>query len=397
MLTADLALSWRRGKSTGPRYIDAEDVNHLQAAEALIDIVDQHRARPREELALALDEYIGAGTDYKILRGLIKLILDRCRFEATGSVEPSDIRLALFQNAAARHPVDEVARAEVIAETGAPGGCAPEELIHGLYADLPDRQKLVDFEALDARELLDRYNLAQAQALLYRSTEMRLWVEPQEPAGLRQLFGAIKAYRLIHTIEGSAGAGYQIRLSGPLSIFHRSQKYGIQMAVFLPALLACTGWRMRAEIAVKSGGSAFFELSSKDHRLRSHGWIETPVANAAADKLVAAWAKAGGDWSLEPSREVIDLGETAFIPDLVARHPSAEPVYLEVLGFWTPRYLGERLKQFERAGFSRFCLLASEELQSSREAPPKMAGNVVLYKTAISAEAVRRVLAGFTG
>jgi hypothetical protein len=29
-------------------------------------------------LQQALDEYIGVGTDYKILRGLIKLLLDRC-------------------------------------------------------------------------------------------------------------------------------------------------------------------------------------------------------------------------------------------------------------------------------------------------------------------------------
>ena len=77
---------------------------------------------------------------------------------------------------------------------------------------------------------------------------MRLWVEPQAPEGFRELFGAIKAYRLIHTVKGNSREGYEVRLDGPVSIFHRSQKYGIQMAVFLPALLLCKGWRMRAEI-----------------------------------------------------------------------------------------------------------------------------------------------------
>jgi predicted nuclease of restriction endonuclease-like RecB superfamily len=395
MLTADLALSWRRGKSTGPRYIDAEDVNYLRVAEALIYIVEQHRDRPREELERALDQYIGAGTDYKILRGLIKLIMDGCQFEATGKVEPPAARRALFHNALAHHPVDESTRRQVIAETAAQLGCAPEELIHGLYADLPDRQKLIAFEGVEARQLLDRYNLAQAQALLYRSVEMRLWVEPQEPSSLRQLFSAIKAYRLIHTVEGKPETGYEIRLSGPLSVFHRSQKYGVQMAVFLPALLPCRGWRMRAEIAVKSGGSAFFELSSKDHRLRSHYVVEPAGENLLANKLIAGWAKTKSLWSLEASREIISLGESAFIPDLVARHPLAEPVYVEILGFWTPRYLGERLKQFERAGFTRFCLALSEELRGSREAPARLPENVLPYKTSISAESLNRALEGF--
>ena len=46
--------------------------------------------------------------------------------------------------------------------------------LQGLYADLSDNQVLTLIDELDAPQLLDRYNVAQAQALLYRCSEMRL-------------------------------------------------------------------------------------------------------------------------------------------------------------------------------------------------------------------------------
>jgi predicted nuclease of restriction endonuclease-like RecB superfamily len=79
--------------------------------------------------------------------------------------------------------------------------CAPDALLAGLYADLPLNQKLLEFEPISASELLELYNVAQAQALLYRCIEMRLTIAPQSTNGYRELFGAIKAYKLIHTVK----------------------------------------------------------------------------------------------------------------------------------------------------------------------------------------------------
>ncbi|HYE65208.1 MAG TPA: DUF790 family protein, partial [Pyrinomonadaceae bacterium] len=241
MLTADLAMSWQRGDRTGPRYLKTEDPKYLQEAADLIEVFGEHQGRRRADLEQVLQDYVGVGTDYKILRGLIKLLMDRCTFETASSKDPAEVRRLLFLKARQYHPVinDEAARTEIITGVASELGCEPDVVLNGLYADLPENQKLVDFEKLPARELLDRYNLAQAQALLYRSVRMHLQVEPQDAAGYRELFGAIKTYGLIHTIKGNARAGYEILLDGPVSMFHRSQKYGVQMAVFLPALLLC--------------------------------------------------------------------------------------------------------------------------------------------------------------
>jgi hypothetical protein len=390
MLTGDLAMSWRRGNKVSPRHIAADDARYLQTADDLISIFREHAGQRRAELDEELDEYVGAGTDYKILRGMIKLLADRCLFETATAQQPSEIRRALFLKARAHHPVSSETREQLINETAIEIGCAPESVIEGLYADLAQNQRLAGFEEMSAVELLDRFNLAQAQALLYRSIEMELRVEPQEHIEYRRLFDAIKSFRLIHTIRGSAAAGYEIRLGGPVSIFHRSQKYGVQMAVFLPALLACRGWKMRAEIDLKNRGSAFFELDSRQTRLRSDYWVETVEATPVAEKFAARWPD--GEWKTEKSREVIDLGGGAFIPDLILRRGESEKVYVEILGFWTPKYLAERLREFEHAGMKNFLLAVSDELRGSRDAPVNLPSNVIVFKSALDPRDVRAAL-----
>lgn len=387
MLTAELAMNWTRGDQIRPRYLNPDDADYLQAAEELVTLVRSHLQQRRVELQRALDEYIGVGTDYRILRGLIKLLVDRCEFSTVAPLEPPELRRKVFFRAVQNHPVLE--REVVLQEVGQELNLAPAEVLAGLYADLPDNQRLVAFAELGARELLDEYNLAQAQALFYRAVEMTLWVEPQAPTGYRQLFDAIKYYRLIHSIHGNAATGYEIRLSGPVSLFHRSQKYGIQMAVFLPALLACQGWRLRAEIEGK-GKQIFYELNSQQKQLYAEHFAEPRAENSLLEKVLTKWNEP--EWMLLPCAEVIDLGETAFAPDLVAEHTNGQRVYLELLGFWTPRYLQQRLQEFTRGGMKNFLLAVSEEWRGSREEPVNLPPQVLVYKTSLDVRALRSSL-----
>src|SRR5215210_1852634 len=149
MLTADLAMSWQRGDRINPRYIDAEDEEYLRAAEDLVALFESHDGRTRAALEESLQEYVGTGTDYRILRGLIKLLTDRCEFETSAPAEPSEIRRALFLKARGHHPVaSETARVEVIAETARELACEPSALAGALYADLPENQRLTTFEPI---------------------------------------------------------------------------------------------------------------------------------------------------------------------------------------------------------------------------------------------------------
>jgi predicted nuclease of restriction endonuclease-like RecB superfamily len=394
MLTADLALSWRRGGRIHPRYVKADDEAQLREARALIAVFQEHAGRTRALLEEALRDYVGTGTDYRILRGLIKLLMDRCEFETAIATDPAEIRRVLFNAARKFHPVvdNEEARVLLANEVAQQLGCAAGVVLDNIYADLPENQILTEFETLGGAELLDRYNLAQAQALLYRCVEMRLDVPPQAAASYRELFGAIKAYRLIHSVRGNAQDGYQIRLDGPVSMFHRSQKYGVQMAVFLPALLNCSNWRMSALINSKPDGNSRFELESTQTQLRSHYLSDAPYESHASETFAAKWAKYESEWTLEVSNEIIDLGESAFIPDFVLRHADGRRVFLEMLGFWTPESLKSRLEEFEHGGIKNYILAAWDELRGTREPPARVPPNVVTFKRSLDPAIVELTL-----
>src|SRR5918998_3686570 len=106
MLTADLALSYRRGEEIRPRQLNAADPRWLREAETLVRIFKEHVNRPRGRLDAALDEYVGAGTNYRVVRGLVKLLLDRSEFAAETPVDPAEVRRLVFAKSRAAHPLD---------------------------------------------------------------------------------------------------------------------------------------------------------------------------------------------------------------------------------------------------------------------------------------------------
>lgn len=383
MLTADLAINWRRGDKILPRLIKTDDVNYLRDARILIEIFDEFQGKTRRELERELEEYVGTGTDYRILRGFIKLLTDRCEFETSSIAEPSEIRQKVFLEARKFQPVlpDSAQRKEVLETVADELKTDAASLLACLYADLSAEQRLISFEIISPEDLLDRYNLAQAQALLYKCVEMKIRIEPGLVGNYRAIFGWIKHFGLIHSVIGNAVNGYEITLTGAASLFHRSQKYGIQMAVFLPALLICKDWKMRAEIAQKQGGNLFYELSSAQKELNSCYFDEPEYENPVFEKLKRDWAKAGRTWQLLENTEVVDLGKLAFIPDFILISPENEKIYLDILGFWTPKSLQKRLEEFRAANFNKFIIAAWAELRGSRDEPAFSSENVIFFKS----------------
>jgi uncharacterized protein len=385
MLTSDLAINFRRGEKIFPFLVKTDDVRIQNDAAGLIEIFEEFIGKTRGALERELEEFIGTGTDYKIMRGLIKLLTDRCEFETDAPAEPIEIRQKVFLEARKFHPVlpTSEAKKEVLELIASEFQTNAETISANLYADLPAQQHLISFDSIEPEDLLDRYNRAQAQALLYKCIEMKIRVAPSDLNNYRAIFGWIKHFGLIHSVVGNSREGYEITLTGAASLFHRSQKYGVQMSVFLPALLLCKDWKLRAEIVQKNGRNLFFELSSEQTEIVSNRFDETVYENPDTQKLLKNWEKSSNDWQLKENREVIDLGKTAFVPDLVLISPDADEIYLDILGFWTPKSLQKRLEEFASANYKKFIIAASNELRGSREEFLQESPNLILYKTKI--------------
>src|SRR5207302_2987038 len=85
------------------------------------------------------------------------------------------------------------------------------------------------------------------------------------PQRYRQLLRQIKFHRLICEMKKTGPDSYALHLDGPLSLFSATQKYGLQLALFLPTVLLCRDFELRAELRWgPERKSKTFLLTSKD-------------------------------------------------------------------------------------------------------------------------------------
>ena len=347
-----------------PMYLD--DSAHWQrVAEQLLVVYRAAVGRTRGEIEEELANFGGDGPQNLVLQGLAKLLEDRCEYEVAADHPPEQIRDAVFKAAAvqrsASKPGDPFDRAAVMESVGQELGLTPEQLHVGLFADLKDEQKVLAFEDITPERLVDRYNVALAQALLLRSTGMEVRVSSETPARYRQLFRALKFHRLIGTIRSTDGKGYFIEIDGPLSLFSSTQKYGMQLANFLPSLLHAKHFELTAKVrwgATKA--TKTFQLSSADG-LKSHRpdfGVHKPRELALFEENFRANVP---QWVIRSDPAPMPLEGVTWVADFSITHtPTGKEVYLEVIGFWRRVDVEATYKRLKRALPGQFILIVSE-------------------------------------
>jgi len=395
MLTSDLLQTRNHGPYIYPRYIKTEAPRAQGLAEQLIAIFSDHQGKTRRELSDALNQYAQDSTDYRIQRGLAKLLRDdRCEFSERSVAPPAEVRERVFGLARENHPVvlqpdmiHPVSRNDILAEVASEYKTDVEQLTWAVYADLPDNHILTRFDSPQPEWLLERYNVALAQALLYRCIRMKLSVLRNIPSRYKQLFKFVKFYQLMHTIQGDLDSGYEIVLDGPVSLFRLSQKYGLKLAVFLPALLLCTRWKMEAEIVAADGERRFFPLD-ESAGLHSH-YRDSTVYDSLLERTFAErFGEIESGWEIEREVAIINLKDTVFIPDFAFRHADGRTALLEIVGFWRPDYLKRKLMKLKRSGRTDMVVAVSADLNVGEEDFKDVPGSVFFFKRRINPQEV---------
>jgi len=127
---------------------------YLSIAQELIDTYNKFTGKTRGELDEEIKNYIGYGTDYKIKRGLARILQTECsEFNITSKILPSEIRRRLFHMASDNFPITErpdrihpVTRRDIINQVASEMGVTPIEIEEGLYADLMENHILSTFQ-----------------------------------------------------------------------------------------------------------------------------------------------------------------------------------------------------------------------------------------------------------
>ena len=243
MLTADLVNARRRGAELRLVSLDPPGRERARAlAEALVAVAAAHVGRTREDLVGAMSAIEALPREHRLRDGLVKLIEDRCEWGAAGDADPEAVRRDVFTRASATRAAlggaDCFDRAAVLAVVARERGTSPEAIERTLFADLRGSHVLVSFAKLPAHSLVELYENAQAQAVLLRAVRVRVDVQCASTHALRTLFRRLKFLRLLHTVSRH-GEGHRIVIDGPFSLFESVTKYGLQLALVLPALEGC--------------------------------------------------------------------------------------------------------------------------------------------------------------
>lgn len=312
-------------------------------------------------------------------RMVAAVLLSLTRAESRAVVTPHRARSELFSLA----PTG-LSRAACVIAAADRLGVGPAALESSLFADLPSEREVLGLTvALTPAELALRANMAFCQSLVFRATSLSLRIEGQARALVRQA----RLGGLICTVTEMPGEdGAIMRVTGPLSIFHRTLLYGRALARLLPFLAWCCRFALEADVVV--GGRALgLRLTSpapifpSDEPRRFDSKLE--------ERFARDFHRAAPDWELIREPEPVRAGPTLIFPDFIARHRLAprRQVWIELIGFWTPEYLERKLSTLAAANLPNIVLCIDNALGCGEARIPAGA-RVVRFRGRVDPKAV---------
>jgi predicted nuclease of restriction endonuclease-like RecB superfamily len=380
-----------------------------ELAETYLQIAQAHQGRTRGDFDEACRYVVSNPRERRLALGFKKLVDDLCQFETVEGTDFRELRRDVFLAAARNRrdlgPHDVFDRAALLEEVAQQRnrGETPEELLRGLYADLREAQRLTEVPRLSPTRLVERYEMAQAQAVLLRATRVVAHLRCDSPAMYRYVFGKLKFRRLLYRIEPASAGGYRVTIDGPHSLFSSVTKYGLQLALMLPVFQQCDQWRLEADLLWgKDRRPLLFRLSPRT--LAGYGGELAPVrggegsaggASPDVEALIEQFSQLETSWVVQRAQEILQLpGLGICVPDLEFHQAdTGEVVYLEVLGFWSRDAVWKRVELVQAGLPQRVIFAVPQKLRVSEQVlDPDLPGSLYVYKTKMSAKEIARRL-----
>lgn len=388
----------REGKLTLSPLSAAERARATELAQQLLDVTLASHGQVREEVEAGWAAVPAAAKERKLLLGLTHLVESRSEFSSASGVEPERVRRAVFERAASWRaslaPGERWERSAVLAQVAAELSTTPEALEAGLYADLRSAQRLERCPATNAAALVADYELVQVQSVLLRAVRIQAEVGGASPDAYRELFRKLKFRQLLFRIESLQAGGYRLEIDGPLSLFGATTKYGLELALSLPALLSCGQLRIKAELrwGKRREALTFEQTFGPAPSVGADGGTRSDV-----QELLESLTQQRG-WHARLSDKLLDLAERGggvLVPDLELSRErgdgARDTVLVELLGFWSRDAVFRRIEAAERGLSERVLFVVSSRLRVSEALLDGVeAASLYVYKGKINASALIR-------
>jgi predicted nuclease of restriction endonuclease-like RecB superfamily len=225
-----------------------------------------------------------------------------------------------------------------------------------------------------------------------RAVKVTADVRCASAGALRTLFRRLKFLRLLHTIA-KTDDGHRIVIDGPFSLFESVTKYGLQLALVLPALEQCDAWQLEADVRWgKERTPLVFRLAQGESACAADD--TPPSLPDEVEALARTFTALGTPWRVSANTEILELpGIGLSVPDLVFERPYYGPprdrVFLEVMGYWSRAAIWKRVELVQAGLAQRILFAVSARLRVSEDVLDRdLPGALYVYKQAMSARAV---------
>lgn len=232
-------------------------------------------------------------------------------------------------------------RSDVIAAVAERFSISAAETMENMFSDLPMERRLILPDPIpDPHSLAMHTNLDLAQGLLNVTSEICIELYGSTRAVVRQ----VHLRRLLCMAERSNAKGVRLKISGAFSLFRHTTMYGHALASLLPLLLWCDRFDLAARCMLR-GREVNVTLSSRDPIER--GQPPRQYDSRIEERFARDFSRASLDWDLVREPEPFEACGTLIFPDfaIVHRRDPSRRLFLEIVGFWTPDYLREKLRR----------------------------------------------------
>jgi predicted nuclease of restriction endonuclease-like RecB superfamily len=386
MLTSEHSIvEFKTGWAVPDRLTQHTHRHYVDYAERMLSVYRKGIGRQRRWLHREIETLFADEPDCPVRRiqAFCKLLDDASIFQTDPCGKAAKLRVEVFLKAACFHPLVqqpdrlfEHDEKKVKAQLADKLATSWDQIEQALYADVMAFQRLEEFAGYSGPiALLSRYNVAQLQACLYRAESMTVTATDD----LKIILRYAKLARLLHEIVRLGPLKYRIVFSGPASVLRETRRYGVNFAKFLPALLACKGWKMAAIVQTPWKTHANLSICDSDG-FTSHLPPPQEFDSSLEESFASKFGPEREGWQLIREGEILHDRQKTFVPDFTFRHEDGTQVFLEIVGFWTPEYLARRRETLRRFRHHRILLAVPEK--SLREGA-SVGANVLVYKTGI--------------
>ena len=368
MLTKDLLQYKTKKGQILPQFVNPADNQLLAIAEQLIAVFEASPDTPRATLLESSKQIIDSTPEAPIVkRGLEKLLLDRTEFDTAPNEELIAFRHKLFTETSRllseKQFQDYADYEREVSRIMADESPTEETALRAkLYADLPSCQPVLTFNTLSAERLLHRYNAAQVQGLLLHCNTLTLKLADSMTAELRQLFKYLRFNQLLSTIRKEAEL-YHIKVDGPLNLFYKTKRYGMNLANFFIAVLHQPKWELAAEIQFRNKQRYLLSLDEscgiKPISQQFLAYIPEDI-----QLFQAMLQNKTDDWQIRPGSQFLPLaGDFYCFPDYQLVHSSGVETAIELFHPWHQGHLIARLNTLAEQKDVSLILGVSKELE----------------------------------